>query len=571
MTDAEIVSAIAWLTGGIIVVVAVTGLSRKVGWSAPLVLVAVGVAAAFVPAVPQVELQPDLILVGVLPALLFASAIRTSLLEVRARSDSILTLSVALVIFSTFAVGLVAWWIVPGVGFAAAIAFGAIIAPTDAVSVTSLAGGSLPRRVFTLLEGESLLNDATALVALSTALLAITQTVGAGDVAIKFAVAVVGGIASGALVAWIMSEIRRRLKAPVLDTSLSLITPYAAFLPAFLVGGSGVLAVVTTGLWLGYRSPVVQSAEARIAERLNWRTIEFLLENAVFLLIGLQLPRIVKTVSKGDIPFLPAVGICIAIYLTMVAARFAWVMLATAIYRYGPEALRERRWTWSSGVVISFAGMRGVVTLAAVFLLPTTIPNVGFLRLLAFVIVVASLLQGLGIVPLARALKLPLPSRDQDTMQIRSLIAEAQTAALDRLDKEAGENDPAELVSSLRASAQYRIAVGTTDEDNMSTQPDSYARLRLLMLQSERKAVLDARREGRYEETAVNAVLGDFDTIEAAMKRSYRRDLTPPATPSRFTLSRLLRLATRSAPDGDAANDPVTEADPDPAPDPAQR
>ena len=391
----------------------------------------------------------------------------------------------------------------------------------------------MPRRVASLLEGEGLLNDATALVALNTAIAAITSpSVGLGTVLADFAVAVAGGVAVGVVVAWVIVQVRRRLKAPVLDTSISLASPYVAYLPAYAIGGSGFLAVVLTGIWLGYRAPSFQSAESRIAERINWRTVSFLLENAVFLLIGLQLPSIVRAVADSGIGLGQGALIIAGIYVAMVLARFVWVFAATLLYRFGPNRLRERRWGWRNAFVISFAGVRGVVTLAAVFLLdPKTSPAVGFLQLAAFVIVVVSLLQGLAVGPLVRILRLPLPNPEQDRVQIRTLIAEAQTAAVERLQQEVTEEDPEALVTSLRLGAGYRVLIGETDESGMAQQPDSYSRLRLLMLDSERQAVLDARRDGRYEDTVIDAVLGDFDSIEAALKRSRRRDLPKPVPP----------------------------------------
>ena len=536
---------IAWTVAFVVLVVVVSGVSRRVGWSAPLVLVAAGAAAAFVPGVPDVELEPDFVLVGVLPALLFASALGTSFLEVRSRGDSILTLSVGLVVFSTLVVGVATWALVPGLGLAAGIAFGAILAPTDAVSVKAIAGDGrgLPRRLESLLEGEGLLNDATALVTLNAAIAGILAPVAPTRVALDFVIAVVGGIASGALVAIVLNRVRRRLKAPVLDTSLSLVAPYLSFLPAYAVGGSGFLAVAVTGLWLGYRAPTLQSAEARIAERVNWRTVSFLLENAVFLLIGLQLPSIVRAAAQTSIGLGTGILVGIAIYLVMVAARFAWVFLATLLYRFGPERLRERRWDWRTAFAISFSGIRGVVTLAAVFLLPEQTQQLGFLQLLAFAVVVVSLLQGLALTRVVRALGLPLPSKDQDRVQVRALIAEAQTAGLERLEVEATEEDPDELVTSLRETARYRIR-GGSEEQGAAGGTDAYARLRLAMLQSERDAVLLARTEGRYEESTVQAVLADLDTIEAAMKRSRRRDLPVPERPR----IRLRRSRARSRP-----------------------
>ena len=538
-----VLAAVGWTVGGLLLVVVVTGLSRRVGWSAPLVLVAVGVIAAIPDWTPTVRLDPDVVLAGVLPALLFAAALQTSFLEVRSRGDSILTLSVGLVLFTVLAVGLATWWLVPGIPPALGFAFGAIVAPTDAVSVGAIAGsGRLPRRLASLLEGEGLLNDATALVALNTAIFAIsTPGFGLPRVLGDFAVAVLGGLGVGIVVAAVLVQVRRRLRAPVLDTSISLATPYVAYVPAAVIGGSGFLAVVLTGIWMGYRAPSFQSAESRVAERLNWRTVSFLLENAVFLLIGLQLPSIVASIGDTGIGIGQGVLIIAGLYLAMVLARFLWVYGATVLYRLGPEVLRERRWDWRTAFAISFAGVRGVVTLAAVFLLPPGAgPAVGFLQLAAFVIVVVSLLQGIAVAPLVKRLRLPLPNPEQDRVQIRTLIAEAQAAALHRLETEATEDDPVDLVTSLRSSAEYRVGIAQTDEQGLASQPDAYARLRLLMLDSERRAVLDARREGRYEETVISAVLGDFDTIETALKRSYRRDLRQAPKPP-LALARLRR------------------------------
>jgi Na+/H+ antiporter len=522
-------AGVAWTVAAMLLVVAVTGLARRAGWSAPIVLVLVGVGAAFLPVVPQVRIEPEVVLVGVLPPLLFAAALQTSFLEVRSRGDSILALSVGLVVFSTVVVGLVTWWLVPSMTLAAGLAFGAILAPTDAVTVGAIAGsGRLPRRLASLLEGEGLLNDATALVALNTAIAAIAMPITVGQVGVEFVLAVVAGAASGAVAALVLSRIRRRLKAPVLDTSLSFATPYVAFLPAYALGGSGFLAVVITGIWLGYRSPSFQSADSRVAERINWRTVSFLLENGVFLLIGLQLPAIVRAAEQTHIGLPAGALLILGLYLAMVLARYVWVYAATVLYRFGPDRLRERSWDWRTAFAISFSGVRGVVTLAAVFLLPPVTPQVGFLQLAAFVVVVLSLLQGLWLSTLVRALRLPLPNPDQDRIQIRTLIAEAQTAAIERLTREVTEDDPQELVASLRQTAEYRMGIGATDESGIAAQPDAYARLRLAMLQAEREAVLDARREGRYEESAINAVLGDFDSIESALKRSRHRDLPHP-------------------------------------------
>ncbi|MET0956751.1 MAG: cation:proton antiporter, partial [Cryobacterium sp.] len=215
------VNTIEWIVVFVVVTVAVTGLSRRAGWSAPFVLVVVGAAASFIPSVPTIEIEPELVLYGLLPPLLFAAAIRTSVIDVRARRDGILLLSVGLVAFTVVFVGLTAWLVVPAISLAAAFAFGAVVAPTDAVAVTAIAGRlGLPRRLVTVLEGESLLNDATALVALNAAIAAILSTVTPWSVTGNFVLAVVGGVGVGLLVGFVLAMIRKQLRAPVLDTSL---------------------------------------------------------------------------------------------------------------------------------------------------------------------------------------------------------------------------------------------------------------------------------------------------------------------------------------------------------------
>jgi Na+/H+ antiporter len=514
------VTTIVWIVVFVVVTVTVTGFSRRIGWSAPFVLVVVGAVASFLPSVPRIELEPELVLYGLLPPLLFAAAIRTSVIDVRARRDGILLLSVGLVAFTVVTVGLTAWLVVPAITLAAAFAFGAVVAPTDAVAITAIAGRlGLPRRVVTVLEGESLLNDATALVALNASIAAILSTVSPLSVTGDFVVAVVGGVGVGLAVGWVLAMIRRQLHAPVLDTSLSLVTPYLAFILGELVHGSGVLAVVIAGLFLGYRAPVIQSAEARIAESINWRTIQFLLENAVFLFIGLNLESILEGVRLTGTGFWGTVWISVVILAALLVSRFVWMGITTSVYRYGPRRLRERGWSWRTGVAVSFAGMRGVVTLAAVFLLPPETPQRELLQLLAFVVVVGTLLQGLALPWVIRRLRLPPPNRSQERTEAQMLLAEAQTAGLARLDSEVTDADEARVIGRLRTNAVFLAdALDNPAPDDAEPLPAAYNRLRRAMIEAEREAVLAARVEGRYQEPAIRSALAFIDVEESALK-----------------------------------------------------
>jgi CPA1 family monovalent cation:H+ antiporter len=512
--------AVIWVVAFVIVTVIVTGFSGRVGWSAPIVLIAVGVAASLIPGVPHLGIDPELVLYGVVPPLLFAAAISTSLRDIRARNDSILALSVGLVAFTVVVVGFTAWVLMPAIGLAAAFALGAVVAPTDAVAVNAVAGRvTLPRRLVTILEGESLLNDATALVALNASIAAIVAVVDPLQVVGGFAIAVIGGVAVGLAVGWMLSIIRRRLRAPVLDTGLSLITPYLAFIVAQSFGGSGVLAVVIAGLFLGYRSPSVQSAEARIAERLNWRTIDFLLQNAVFLFIGLNLVDITRGAFRDSPGLWPTVGICAGLLLVLVLSRFVWVFAVTLLYRRGPRLLRARSWSWRNGVAVGSAGIRGVVTLIAVFLLPAQTPHLEFLRFLALVVVVGTLLEGLLLPTVIRALKLPTPNYDQEHQERFALMAEAEQAGVDHLEAHRSSDDEDEVLERLRMNSAFlEEAIALPKVEGREPRLSAYTRLRKEMIAAQREAVLTARREGRYQEPAINAVLAAIDAEETALR-----------------------------------------------------
>ena len=520
--DADAIGTITWIVAFVLVTVTVTGLVGKIGFSAPVALVVVGGAVSFIPGIPQVAVEPDLILYGLLPPLLFAAAIRTSIIDVRGRGDSILLLSVGLVAFTVITVGFATWMLVPTITLAAGFAFAAVVAPTDAVAVTAIAGRlGLPRRVVTILEGESLLNDATALVALNASIAAIVSIVNPVEIGVEFALAVIVGGGVGLAIGFIGSNVRKLLKSAVLDTSLSLVIPFTTFLLAQFLHGSGVLAVVIAGLYLGFNSPSVSSADARIAERLNWRTIQFLLENAVFLFIGLNLASILEGAIRTGPGVWETIWICVGVLLALVVTRFAWVMATTVLYRRGPKYLRPRSWAWGNGVVVASAGVRGVVTLAAVFLLPEETPMREFLQFLAFVVVVASLIGGLFLPMIIRGLKLPQPNLMQETTERRNLMAEARQAGIVRLEKEASPDDEARVIDALRQDAAFLSdTLDNYDDEEAVPQLKSYHRLRKHMIIAEREAVLAARREGRYQEPAIIAVLKAIDAEETSLRAS---------------------------------------------------
>ncbi|HEU5269228.1 MAG TPA: cation:proton antiporter, partial [Jatrophihabitans sp.] len=406
------------LAFGLVLLVAVaTALAagaRRFSLSEPLVLTVAGIAGSYLWFVPTVVLSPEVVLIGLLPPLLYTTAIRTSLVDFKFNRRAIGLLSVGLVLFTAFVAGLVSWWLLP-IPFAVAVALGAVVAPPDAVAATAVARRvGMPRRIVTILEGESLFNDATALVLVRTAIAASAGSFGIWQASGRFLLAAGGGVVIGYLVAGLLGRLRRRITDPVLDTTLSFLAPFVAYLPAEQVHASGVIAVVVCGLILGHRAPVQQSAASRVAERTNWRTIEFLLESSVFLLIGLQVRTIVEHAWRSDLSHSQLIVGCLGVLAAVVLARPVWVFPGTYLPRWASRRIRQADPAppWQMPAVISWAGMRGVVTLAAVFLLPAGTPYRDVLVLAALVVVGGTLLlQGTSLPWLVRLLRLRGPSR----------------------------------------------------------------------------------------------------------------------------------------------------------------
>jgi monovalent cation/hydrogen antiporter len=499
----------------------VAGFARRLGWSEPLLLVAVGIGLSFVPHFLEIRLTPDLVLIGLLPPLLYAAAIRTSLFDFKANRRAIVLLSVGAVAFSTVAVGVVSWQVIPGASLAAGFALGAVVAPPDAVAATTVARRiGLPRRIVSILEGESLVNDATALVALNTSIAALTATVSPWRVGWDFVRAAGGGLLVGLLAAFVLARIRRRIDDPVLDTTLSFAAPYIAFLPAEELHASGVLAVVVTGLLLGHKAPVLQSAGSRIAENVNWRTVQFLLENVVFLLIGLQIRRLLAAAHDTGLSWTEIAWPCLVVLSATIGARIVWVMGSTATSRVLPGST----WPWTSAVIVSWAGMRGVVTLAAVFLLPTDTPARSVLALAAFTVVAGTLLvHGLTLPWLVRRMRLSGPDAAEDALQAAGLVTDAARAGLAVLEQVSTPDDPPEVLEELRNRATSRSnriweQLGRSQEE-VEPPAATYRRLRMKMLSAERGSILQARDRGVYDDEVLRSALSAIDLEESMLDR----------------------------------------------------
>lgn len=537
----------------VLTVVAVAWLSPRIGVAAPVVLVLVGVGCSFIPGVPEVELGPDLILMVVLPPILYAAALNVPITDFRRNFKAISGLSVLLVIASAVVVGLLLHWLLPDLGLAAAIALGAVVSPPDAVAATSIGKRlGLPSRLVTVLEGEGLVNDATALVLLRSAVAATAGTVTLVEVAGDFVFAVVAAVGIGLAIGFATVWVRARIDSPVLNTAISFVVPFLAFIPAEEVHASGVLAVVVAGLVTGHQSSRHFTPADRIAERTNWRTIQLLLENGVFLLMGFQFSSLVEEAEGGSsrLRVLTAVSIGLLITLVLILVRVLFVVplvavlrreqqraeertprLESALDRLGsrepseggesPGRLRAERFLrrqhadatflaqeglgWRGGGVLAWSGMRGVVTLAAAQSLPAGLPYRSQLVLIAFTVALVTLVGLGGTLPLVIA-RLGVAGTDaaSERRELATLVEEILTVGEDavanpELRRPDGRPYDHEALDDLRRlSRAIRVALSTPPEADQADRHPQRRELRRVFLEATHDALLDARASGRY-------------------------------------------------------------------------
>lgn len=508
---------------------AVTAVSRRLRLPAPLTLVVSGLAVSAIPGVPSYELDPDLVLYAILPPLLYSAALDSSAIQIRAKIRSITLLAVGLVLFTTAAVGLVAWWLVPGLPLAAALALGAVVAPPDAVSAVVIGRRlGLPRRVMTLLAGESLFNDATALTALRVA---VAAAVGTGfslwSGVSEFVLAAAGGVAMGAVLGRVVHQVRLRLGDPRLESALGLVVPFAAYALAEQVHLSGVLAVVVTGLYLGHHAPEAGYA-TRLQDLAVWRAADTVLEAFVFALIGLQLPAVLHGVGALR-PLLIAAA---AVITTAVLARIVWVFPAIYLPRALFRQLRAQSPAppWQVAAVVSWAGMRGVVTLAAASAIPRVtesrapFPGRSEIIFLAFCVTVATLLlHGLTLPWVIRRLGVQGRESHQDALAEADAIHTATQAALQRLET-VSDGAPDSVTNRLRRLAEHRShsvweRLGRPETELGEAPSVIYRRLRLEMLAAERETLIDLRDTGRIDDEILTRTLHALDLEEAMLSR----------------------------------------------------
>ncbi|QEV20169.1 Na+/H+ antiporter [Streptomyces alboniger] len=534
----------------------VAGAARRTAVPAPLLLVGAGLIASYVPGVPDYHLDPHIVLPLILPPLLHTAALESSYLDLRANIRPVALLSVGYVLFATLAVGWLAYLLIPDLPLTAALVLGAVIAPPDAVAATAIARRvGLPSRITTILQGESLVNDATAITAFKVALAAAVGEGAswAGGVQ-EFLVAAVGGVGVGLLLMVPIHWLRTHLKEAMLQNTLSLLIPFVAYAAAEQVHASGVLAVVVVALYLGHRSWQVDF-ETRLQEAAVWKVVAFILESAVFALIGLQLPVVLK--GLGEYSVGQAAWYAAGVFVFVVVARFAWSYPATYLPRAVSARIRRREGRegregndrdvgsvgdtdgtdgtdWRGPLIVSWAGMRGVVSLAIAFSIPLAMEDGGpfparnLVLFLTFTTVIGTLVvQGLSLPWLIRVLKLPGRDAQAQTLaeaQAQNAASQAAEARLEELTRDERNRLPQPLQDRLSTVLERRRnsvweRLGQSNPVTGESADDTYRRLAREAIAAEREVFVRMRDERRIDDEMMRTLLRKLDLEEAAAYR----------------------------------------------------
>jgi monovalent cation/hydrogen antiporter len=487
----------------------------------PVFLVLGGLAIALVPGIPQVRLDPGVVFLVFLPPLLYAAAFRASPRDLRAHAGRIALLAIALVMLTVVVVAAVARVVLGELSWPMAFVLGAVLAPTDPVAATSVFRRTpVPERVAVIVEGESLVNDAVGLTLYRTALGAVAAgTFSLGSAALSFVLVSAGGIVIGLAVGWALNALKRRVQESEIEITLSLFTPYAAYIAAERVGASGVLAAVTVGVYSGWRASDVLLPETRVKVDAFWSALAFLLDSVLFVLVGLQLPRILDALAPralGDY-VLPA----LAVTLAVMVVRMAFVLALSLIRARLPDFV-EKPLPRGERLVVGWSGMRGAVSLAAALAVPLDAPGRDLVLLVVFTtILVTIVVQGLTLPLIVRACGLHEAAEDERGEQEARL--QAAEAALHRLDQAAAEDEaPDTTVERLRTTYAEHAerAAAELGDDGVETEDSSeaYAELRRLTLEAEREAIMKLRREGRLSSDAARRLQHEIDLAESRLR-----------------------------------------------------
>ena len=513
-------SPIELVLGLLVVAVALGYVARRIGVAYPILLLLGGLVLGYLPGLPSIELEPDLVFLLLLPPILFGAGYSTPIRDFKANARPIALLAVGLVLFTTLVVGLVALAVMPFLVPAAAFSLGAIVAPPDAVAATAIFRRlGVPPRIVTILEGESLVNDATAIILYRFAVAAaMTGLFSAAEAGLAFVFVAAGGILVGVIVGIVVTEAWRRTSDPTLEIMVSLLAPFAAYLPAEALGVSGVLATVVAGLIAGRRAARTLSPQARLMGGGVWNIVTFTINGFAFMLIGLQLPTIAAGLSAY--PTAELIGWAVAISLAVIVARIVWVFPATYLPRRLSAKIRARDPYPPPGAVfvVSWAGMRGAVSLAAALALPLTphpFPDRDLVIFLTFCVIVATLVgQGLTLPLVVRGLGVvATDGPDAEEAQARLAATDAALRRLADLEGEYPTHKP--LIDQLRSRYEHEATHsapgdgGPRDEEELELL--EHMEIRNAVLDAEREAVIGLRDEGIIGDEVLMRVQRDLD------------------------------------------------------------
>jgi Na+/H+ antiporter len=518
----------------LLAVVVLAALGRRSQVPDPIVLVLGGLVLGFVPGLPAPQIDPDVVLFVFLPPLLYFAAYSSSAYELRDNVVPIGLLAVGLVLVTVAAVAAVAHWVV-GVDWPVAVVLGAVLGPTDPVAATTIIRRlGAPGRIGTILEGESLVNDGTALTAYKIALGAVgAASVTAWSVGPRFVAVAIGGIAVGLVAGWISGRLRAALDEPSIDVTLSLLTPFVAYVPAEELGVSGVLAAVTAGLWIGNQTLGLSGPESRLRTQTFWEALDFLLNSLLFLLIGLQLPSIVARIEETALVPLAAYGLLLAV--VVIGVRMAWMFTVPSaialITRRGDDD--EARWTTHrERVVVGWSAMRGGVSLAAALAIPVRVdgapfPDRDLIIFLAYAVVLLTLVvPGLTLAPLVR--RLGLGQGEERRRADAELRLRLTQSALERLDDiERAEGPPDHVIERLRDRylARLHSLESRLDDDRGAVRGSDQraaATLQRELLEAERETLRDMQRERAYPADLLQRLQSEIDLDESRLQARAR-------------------------------------------------
>jgi Na+/H+ antiporter len=527
----DIAVAVELVLALLLVVALLTVAARRIGIPYPILMtiggLALGLLLTLVPGLPRVDLAPDLVFLLFLPPLLFSAAFFTSPRDLASFARPIGLLAFGLVLATTLIVGVIVHTLAPAIPWAVAFLIGAVVSPPDAVAATSIAQRlGLPRRIVIILEGESLVNDATALVAYRLALVAaVSGTFSLGDAAISFVVVSVGGVVIGLFAGWVIVMVLGRVDDPPVEVLLSLLAPFGCWLPAEALGVSGVLSVVTAGIVVGRQAPRIMSSDTRVLGSGVWQMVVFTLTGVVFILIGLQLPTILDTLSASR-SFGELASWAVVVAVTVIVVRLVWVFPGTYLPRLLSARIREHEPEPAprNVLIVGWAGMRGVVSLAAALAVPLYVtggarfPERDLVIFLTFSVIVATLVgQGLTLPFLIRWLGVGDDgSEAHEELHAREAAA---LAALSRLDELANEwPGHLELIDHLRERQQHATEHLEHDHESGEVPKDEeaieHAIIQRAVIDAQRLAVIDLRDRGVISDEAVRVVERSLDLEE---------------------------------------------------------